>query len=254
MKPADIIRESITQELINEDNERWELSLLPGLTPDQIGIFEEKIGFTLPPDTRELLEFTNGIEGGPLEGLDFTSSNDYVGIDEESDFGWKTIGIAADGYGNHWGYVLSKDSRDLGPIYYFCHDAPVFLYQSPDLAHFLTEMFKMCRPPFKSLLEDVHEDRLKEVWLNNPDLITAENARSLGDETIAGFARTLPDGWKLIDLREPEIGAGFSWGRCKEFKRHRDSMIFGLDFKEPGLFSRWLRRIIKRREQDRMSM
>jgi hypothetical protein len=248
MKLVEIIHSALAQELINEDGESLEISLLAGLTPEQISAFETKIGFTLSPDIRELLEFTNGIEGGSLEAVDFTSSNDYVSIEEKSEFGWMTLGIAADGYGNHWGYVLSKNSRDLGPIYYFCHDAPVFLYQSPNLAHFLTEMFKMCRPPFKSLIDDVHEDRLKEVWLDNPDLVAVEDARAMDDEVISDFALTLPDGWKLIDLREPEIGAGFSWGRCKEFRRHPDEMIFALHFKEPGRFSRWLRRLTKRRQ------
>lgn len=108
----------------------------------------------------------------------------------------------------------------------------------------------MCSPPFKSLVEDVHEDRLKEVWLDNPDLITVGDARAVGDKVVAEFARTLPDGWNLIDLREPEIGAGFSWGRCEEFRRHPDAMIFALKFKEPGRLSRWLRRLTKRNEPD----
>ncbi len=253
MRLADIIRTALAQNLSNEDGEPLEISLLPGLTPEQVSDFETKIGFPLSSDIRELLEFTNGIENGPLVAVDFTSSCDYVGIGERSEFGWMTIGFAADGCGNHWGYVLSKDSRELGPIYYFCHDPPVFLYQSPNLAHFLNEMFKMCMPPFKSLVDDVHGDRLKEVWLDNPGLVAVEDARAMGDHILSDFARTLPEGWKLIDLREPEIGAGFSWGRCKEFRRHPDAMIFAMEFKEPGRFSRWLRRLTKRSEQDASS-
>lgn len=252
MKPADIIRQALTEEMISEDGDPWELSLLPGLYEDQIESFESRIGFSLPPDTRALLKFTNGIDGGPLEAIDFTSSIDYVsiGIDEESEFGRMTIGFAADGWGNLWAYVLSKDSCDLGPIYYFCHDPPIFLYQSPNLAHFLEELFKMCKPPFQSLIDDVHEDRLKQVWLDNPDLTDVPQARTSTDPVIAEFARTLPDGWKLIDLRAPEIGAGFSYGRCREIRRHPDAMIFGLNFKEPGRFFRWLRRITIRSKQD----
>lgn len=135
MKPAEIIRTALSQELINEDGERYEITLLPGLNSEQISAFEKKIGFTLAPDIRELLEYTNGFEDGPLVAVDFTSSSDYVSVGEQSEFGWMTVGFAADGYGNRWGYVLNKDSRDLGPIYYFCHDAPIFLYQSRSFSH-----------------------------------------------------------------------------------------------------------------------
>ena len=249
MKPADLIRAALNEELVTEDGEPWDMSLLPGLSLEQIRDFEAEVGFSLPPETRELLEFTNGIENGPLEGLEFTS-NEYVSVDEENEFGWMTIGIAADGFGNNWGYVLSKDSTDLGPIYFFCHDAPVYLYQSPDLSHFLTEFFKMCRPPFKSLIHDVHEDRIKEVWLDNPDLIAVEEARKMKDSTVSEFAQTLPNDWKLIDLRNPGIGGGFSWGRCRKFRRHPDAMVFGLDFKEPGRFWRWFRRLTKRKDNE----
>ncbi len=242
MSPVEIIRAAMASELVNEDGEAWEIKLLPGLTAAEIQAFETSLGFELPPATRELLEFTNGFEDGPLVLVDFSAADEYVGIDG-SEFGWKTLGMAADGCGNLWGYALSRDSTDLGPIYYFCHDAPVFLYQSPDLAHFLTELFAWCRPPFKSLVDDVHADRLKEVWLENPDLIAVEDARLMPDAVVADFARTLPDGWQVIDLRTPEIGAGFSWGRCEEFRRHPDAMIFGLKFKPPGWFARLLRRI-----------
>jgi hypothetical protein len=249
MKPIDIIRSSLTEKWIDEDGESWEITLLPGLTLEQIHAFETELGFTLPPDIRELLEYTNGLEGGPIAAVDFTSSSEYVGVCDDSDFAWKSLGIAADGYGNHWGYALDKNAKELGPIYYFCHDPPVFLYQSPDLTHFLQEMVKMCKHPHLSLIDDVHEDRLKEGWFDNPDLISVEDARASEDSLLSNFAHTLPDHWKLIDLRDPEIGAGCSWGRCEEFRRHPDAMVFGLLFKQPSRFSRWLRRLTQKKEQ-----
>jgi hypothetical protein len=248
MKPAEIIQDHLKRGLVNEDGEPWQITLDPGLSEEKIAEFETKVGFPLPESVRELLRLTNGIEGGPLETVDFSSSSASVWIDEESGFGEKTIGFAADGFGNHWGYVLTGDSgdlADLGPIYYFSHDPPVFLYQSPSLSHFLNEMFKMAEAPCESLLNEVHEDRLKEVWSRNPDLIPVAEARQSSDPLIAEFAQTLPDHWKMIDLRNPAFGAGFSWGRCREFKRHDRTMIFGLDIKEPGA-SNWFRRLIGR--------
>lgn len=60
------IRSALAEKLVDEDAESLELKLLPGLTPEQIGVFESKIGFELPLETRELL-FTNGMEGGPID-------------------------------------------------------------------------------------------------------------------------------------------------------------------------------------------
>ena len=93
----------------------------------------------------------------------------------------------------------------------------------------------MCKSPFKSLVDDVHEDRIKDIWEKNPDLIPVSEARKSNDPIITEFVEELDDEWKIIDLRNPEIGSGFSWGRCEEFTRHADEMIFALKPKTPGM-------------------
>ena len=87
MKPAEIIRNALAEEMIDEDGNPWEMSLLPGLAEDEIAIFENKIGFSLPSELRELFEYTNGMDGGPLAAIDFTSSVDYVDVGYEDLFG-----------------------------------------------------------------------------------------------------------------------------------------------------------------------
>ena len=245
MTLPEIIRANVSRGVIDENGSALEMTLEPGLTDSEIATFEERIGFTLPETTRDLLRFTNGLTGGPLVALDFSSSSDYVGVDEENKFSPRTIGFAADGCGNHWGYALGPDATDLGPIFYFCHDAPVFLYQSPDLRHFLVEMFKLGEPSARSLIREVREDNIKNVWTTNPDLVPVVEARNSPDPVIADFARSLPDDWKLIDLRKPEIGDGFSWGRCREFKRHDRFAIFGLDFRRPWTLGSWLKELFR---------
>lgn len=242
MTPVEIIKEHLARGAADQDGSKIEP--LPGLTEEELVVFETRIGFALPKTTRELLLYCNGFKNGPgdVAGVDFSSSDDYYALDEESGFGWKTIGFAADGYGNHWGYVLSKRSNDLGPIYYFSHDPPLFLYQASSLGEFLEEMFKLCDPPHKSEISAVREDELKNVWVENPGYITVENARASSDPIVADFARTLPGHWKVMDLRNPRPGDGFSWGRCRDFRRHDDHLIFGMDFKQPGWLTGFLRK------------
>ncbi len=242
MTPVEIIKEHLARGAADDDGNR--LEPLPGLTEEQLAAFETRIGFTLPPYLRELLLFCNGFGNGPgiVAGVDFSSSDEAFALDEESGFGWKTIGFAADGRGNHWGYVLGKGSRELGPVYYFSHDPPVFLYQASGLAGFLVEMFKLCDPPHESAISAVHGDELKNVWVENPGYITVENARASSDPVLADFARSLPDHWKVMDLRNPHPGDGFSWGRCRDFRRHDEYPVFGMDFKQPGWLTRFLRK------------
>ena len=56
---------------LDEDGEPYEAQLLPGMIPKEIQALEQKLGFALPKATAKLLEFTGGIEGGPMEVIEF---------------------------------------------------------------------------------------------------------------------------------------------------------------------------------------
>jgi hypothetical protein len=94
-------------------------------------------------------------------------------------------------------------------VFFACHDPPVVLYQSPDIGRFLHETFRMNVPPHASLVDDVHEDRLFNVWRENPGTLD-HTAALAGDENLRGFAAELDDRFHFVDLRSPEIGMGFS--------------------------------------------
>jgi len=76
------------------------------------------------------------------------------------------------------------DSKEFGPIWYASHDAPVILYQSADLGEFLFELFKMCQPPYKSLVDDVHEDRIRDVWNTNPGVLEHKTCTESPDKVL----------------------------------------------------------------------
>lgn len=109
---------------------------------------------------------------------------------------------------------LMPTSTTWGPIYYVCHDPPVTLYQSPDLARFLEECFKLAMPPNLSLVEDVIEDRIRQVWRTNPDLVSSEALPSIIDVAIRSFAANLGPGWLISDLRTAKPGDGFPGGNA----------------------------------------
>jgi hypothetical protein len=121
--------------------------------------------------------------------------------------------VAADGFGNFWVADLSAASTAIGPIYYACHDPPIVAYQSATLGQFLEDLFKLNLPPHESPIDDVHERESVEIWKRGPGVLGLEAARASADPVLASFARGLPEGFSVSDLRAAKIGDGFAWGR-----------------------------------------
>jgi hypothetical protein len=236
----EIIQSALEQDLIDEDRKPVRPRLLPGLQREELEEFSRSLPVPPPDDIRDLLEFCSGVEG-MLEQIDFTgkSFSDGFAPDFLLPHG---LPIAHDGCGNFWAVDLQPGGAGWGPIYFCCHDAPVMLLQATTVQQFVSEVFKMYTPPHKSLIDDVHEDRLFDVWRKNPGVITHANALAFQDPDIQSFAAGLDPGFDLIDLRGAQIGMGFSWGRYganTEVKRFGSKPIFA--YKRPektGLFSR----------------
>lgn len=209
MTPLDLVREASTKEFRSEDGEPISLTLLPGLSDSEIAAFESSLPCPLPSGIRDLLSFCRGFDG-LLESVDFAGLRDGFELPEVFPQG---LPVAHDGYGNYWVVDLLPDSRSFGPIYFACHDAPVILFQSPTIEHFLLELFKLFTPPFKSLIDDVHEDRIFDVWRKNPGVLPHDRCIQSEDPQLASFARELDPSFQIVDLRNPRVGFGFSWGR-----------------------------------------
>ena len=99
-------------------------------------------------------------------------------------------------------------------------------------------------PPHRSLIDDVHEDLLMNIWRNNTGMITHEQALNFEDADIKEFAKSLGVNYLLIDMRNAQIGDGFSWGRYGPKtvnKRFGEKRIFAYEVRK----SFWQRLIKK---------
>jgi hypothetical protein len=175
--------------------------------------------------------------------VDFSGRSLDVATDELFCAG---LPLAADGFGNFWVADLTPAERDVARVFFACHDAPVLLYQSPSVGHFLHELFRMYEPPHASLVDDVHEDRLYRVWRENPGAIEQAAALASDDPVLAAFAATLDERYLVVDLRDAPVGMGLSWGRFgprTEVRRHGWERVFACRRPEPrrGLLSRFAR-------------
>jgi hypothetical protein len=224
VKAIEVIREAATLALTDEDGERVELVPVPGLSTERIAELTAKLGFELPAELLELLPEFSGVDGA-LESIDFTGQAECF---EYPDLFPRAIPIAHDGFGNFWVLDASPEAAAVAPVFFACHDPPIVLFQSACLAGFVREVVNMYRPGHGSLVDDVHEDRLFKVWSTNPGTMSVADAAK-GDESLRRFAESLDERFTVVDLRRPEVGMGFSWGRYgprTELRRHGDERLF----------------------------
>ncbi len=212
-------------ELIDEDGERVALKLLPPLSAGQIDALQQQAGLPLPEELRSLLAFCSGLEGC-LDVIDFTGQSLAFAQEEVFPHG---LPLAADGFGNFWVLDLTSQTTQVAPVFFASHDAPVILFQSPDLASFVAEVLRMFTPPYESLVNDVHDDRIFQVWRKNPGVVRQAEAAASADPVLRAFALGLPEHFQIVDLRRAGPGMGFSWGRHgprTEIRRHGWERIF----------------------------
>lgn len=218
--------------LVDEDGDPVEVEIRPGLTPDEIAAAERELGHAYPPALRDVLSWTSGIDG-VLDGIDLTGLEAGQALEELFP---EVATVATDGFGNSWGVDLLRENGRWGPIWYLAHDPPVALYQCDDLATFIGEVIRMHTPPFASLVDDVHEDRIFQIGRSNRGALTLDEAMASEDEVVRAFAAELDDGWVIVDVRDAVPGAGVSWGRYgprTELRRWRDEQIFAVRDPKP---------------------
>ncbi len=237
MTPLEIIRQAQADTLIDEDGHVVTLGLLPGLSRTELQDFADQVPCRIPPEMAELLGACRGFYG-TVDQVDFTGRGLMFEFEQAFPYG---LPIAADGYGNFWIVDLHPDGARWGPIYFAGHDAPVILYQADSLEQFLGELFRMFEPPHQSLIADVHEDRLANVWQTNPGVLSYEQCLLSEDPILSAFARQLENGFHISDLRRAKPGCGFSWGRYgpkTQIKRFGTHAVFA--YKKPKSLISWL--------------
>ena len=232
MDPLEAIRRAQATRLVSEDGDEIEFELAPALLSADIERLADEVGVPLSRELRTLLGRTAAIKGGPLETIDFTGRSLSFG----SEMFPSGLPIAGDGFGNFWILDLPPDDVETAPVFFACHDPPVILYQSPNIGNFLHEAFRMLVPPHTSAVDDVHEDRLFNVWRDNPGTLDHSTALA-SEEPLRAFATALDDRFTFVDLRSSPVGMGFSWGRHgprTEVRRHEHEPLFAYAPPESG--------------------
>lgn len=230
MSAVDVLRESVGIRLEDEDGDVEELTLLPGLSEEELAEVESRLPCALPDEAREVLSLCRGFNG-VLEGVDFSGLGGF-GLEEIFPC---AIPIAHDGFGNYWIVDVTSESTCWGPIFFACHDAPVIVFQTDSLEHFIREVVRFGNPPWESEINDVHEEHQFRIWKENPGVMTYDACLGSGDEKLVEFAESLDETYLFVDLRKAKTGDGFSWGRYGSTtvnKRFGEERIFAYQVRE----------------------
>jgi hypothetical protein len=213
MKLKDLVLGTAGRKLITFDDEELTPVLQQPASQASIVELERKLGFALPPELREILTLAAGldlVDGG----REVDDPIDFACIDRcghEDLFGW-VLTPSTDGAGNDWVIELRPDQQVLGPVWFLCHDAPVLVYQSPDLATFLADDLRYLQPPHDGPMQHIVEQAVHDVWTQKLD-VPREQLLDSQDPILRTFANTLPEGWFIRDLRHAKPGDGMPIGR-----------------------------------------
>ena len=116
-------------------------------------------------------------------------------------------------------------------------------YQAPTVEAFLRDVIGMGHGSPRSPVDEVHEDVVARIWREHPDLITQPTAAASADSMLRDFAGALPATAMIADLRRPQLGQGFAWGRYgpqTSIERFGAERLWALTppLQKPGLFAR----------------
>ena len=200
------ITEHLREPPLNEDGEPFGLTLMRGLSDETIASREREFGCTFNNEVRALLSHCGGFEGVATEWVHFDGAiENYSALPRLKG---RMREISPDGYGNFWFQWGTSVNADLGPIYYYMHEGPMLIYQCDGIVEFVKEYLRFMTPPYDSLLDDVHEFRLKPTQDLNLDLIERAKAVESADATLSSFAASMPEECSIYDFRGAKPGDG----------------------------------------------
>jgi cell wall assembly regulator SMI1 len=236
---ADTLKELAGRRLNDEDGHSTVLELLPPATDAEIRMLEATLPGPLPDEIRAALGISTGLANGPLESFSLLDLEGF-GLEEAFPHAYS---IAHDGSGNFWILDLLPGSSAWGPVLYACHDPPVIAYQAATVEAFLRDVVGMGRRSPRSPVDEVHEGVVARIWREHPDLITQPAAAASTDPMLRDFAGALTATAMIADLRRPQLGQGFAWGRYgprTSIERFGTERLWALTppVQKPGLFAR----------------
>lgn len=231
MKPKEII-EATVESGINLNEENWleegpTLNLLPKFREKQISNLKEKLPGEMPSEILDLLEYTSGIEISYSNEASYENAhNKYKFIElfqiirfidyEKNAFGFIN-GISLCNDLENGSCILDVNNNGVWGNVYFCNGA-IFIKIAESLGEFLKSVFNYFSQNEKSLLHEILVTKSEEIANDNLNMHDFEYFSTKNDSDILKFKNNLSfdKKYKIIDLRNSEIGSGFWLNKDQE--------------------------------------
>lgn len=236
MALRDILEQAKGTTFVDAKGQSHQINLLPPMSEGEICMLETRLNCHVPPDLRELLAFSRGID----EMLDSVEVDFGGNFSFEFELLPHGLPISHDGAGNFWVVDLTRSDKKDTAVFFVCHDPPVVVFQAASIEHFIVNLLEYVKTPEESAISRMQEVSTMHIWQNNPGELTRQECLTR-DSELSGFAKSLDDTYQIFDLRKPIPGDGFSWGRYGAdtvCKRHGDTRIFACQKKKLGLMQR----------------
>jgi hypothetical protein len=199
------------------------VALHRGMLPTEREACRERL--ELPPFPPEIEELLASAAGFDVDGSDEAVSFRGDHLFEFEDALPRSVPVLPDGCGNFWVVDVNPQTGAWGTVFFCCHDPSVFIVQAPDLATFIAQLLD---PQAGDMRTFVKDDATKRIWKRDPWLRPVSELRASADQTLRGFAESLPDAFRIADLRAQEVGSGFAWNLESTILRAGTELIFGI--------------------------
>ncbi len=217
-----ILKDIENYPFVDKSGKKGYIKLLPPVPDKEINEFRNSLPCYLDEDMTAVLRKTRGLSfvqqgknsklsAGPINtDIDFTGKSIHAqALDDIMPTG---IAIASDISGNSWMVDLHGGSAFWGPIFYVSHDPPVIIYQNSTLEKFIDQVLGSLNSPWQSDVSKVVNEYAPTIWSTNPNMMNQPDCLYSTDQDIKAFAQELEEDYRIIDMRRPKVGDGFSWG------------------------------------------
>lgn len=206
MTAIESIKSVLGNKYKSEDGDDFQIELLEGLTDAEIKEFKNALPKNnLPEEIEELLRFARGFGFLFLEEARFDRFDD-LGVEELFPF---SVTLVGDGAGNFWVQDISSEG-EWKEIYYVCHDPPVIVKHSNNLAEFIMHIDEYGRLDRASHFYEIYDKVVGDIWIEEQSIMDKNNRKY---NFPKAFLAQLPEVFMIADLVNEPIGTGFNWAK-----------------------------------------
>lgn len=181
----------------------------PGLKPAAIDGLRSSFPGILTREFEKFLSTTSGLEGTPLQYIDFTGQ----WHDEEPLAVFRPcLTLAVDDEGRRWIAEAHKSAGLPGPVWCIHHRPQVAVYVAEDLHAFLDLLrVHSIAGTISSWLKNVDE-AADNAWQHRGALAFHARQDCAQDKHVRQWLLQLPRDARIFDLRRPRFGTGWPYG------------------------------------------